>query len=65
VNAEVVGDCVDACEPKNKQSDGERADERERGQAEARDSLERELPRATGKPSWSYVSREGFDGHRT
>ena len=65
MNTEVIGDCVDACEPKNKQSDGERADQRDRGQAEARGSLERELPRATGKPSWSYVSREGFDDHRT
>jgi hypothetical protein len=42
-NAEVVGDGVDACEPKYKQSDGERADERQRGQAEARDSLARGL----------------------
>lgn len=41
VNAEVAGDCVDACEPKPEQSDGEGADDRERGQAEARDSLAR------------------------
>lgn len=57
VDAEVVGDFVDSCEPKDKQSDSERADERECGQAEAHDSVEHELPRATGQPSGSYVSR--------
>ena len=41
MNVEVVGDCVDACDPKYKQSDRERADERQRDQAEARDSRAR------------------------
>ena len=41
VNAEVAGDGADACEPEYKPSDGERADDRERGEAEARDSRAR------------------------
>jgi hypothetical protein len=65
VNEEVVGDCVYACEPKDKQRDGERADEGERDQAEARDSGEHELPRVTGQPPGPYVSRERFDCHQT
>jgi hypothetical protein len=65
VNAEVVGDCVYACEPEDKQRDRERADERERNQAKARDSVEHELPRATGQPPGSHVSRDRFGRHRT
>ena len=65
VNAEVFGDSVYACEPKDKQRDRERADERERNQAKARDSVEHELPRATGQPPGPYVSRERFGRHRT
>jgi hypothetical protein len=57
VDAEVVGDSVDACEPKDKQSDSESADEHECGQTEAHDAVEHELPRATGQPSGPYVSR--------
>jgi hypothetical protein len=65
VNAEVFGDSVYACEPKDKQCDGERADERERNQAKAHDPVEHEPPRATGKPPGPDVSRERFDRHRT
>jgi hypothetical protein len=65
VNAEVVGDCVHARESEDKQCDGERADERERDQAETRDSGEPELARATGQPPGPYVSRERFDRHRS
>jgi hypothetical protein len=65
VNAEVVGDCVYACEPEDKQHDRERADERERDQANACDSVEHELPRATGQTPGPYVSRERFGRHRT
>ena len=65
VNAEVFGDFVYACEPKDKQRDRERADERERSQAKARDPVEHELPRATGQPPRPYVSRERFGRHRT
>jgi hypothetical protein len=65
VNAEVVGDSVYACEPKDKQRDSERADERERNQGKARDSVEHELPRATGQPPGPCVSRERFGRHRT
>ena len=65
VNAEVVGDSVYACEPEDKQRDGERADEGERNHAEACDSGERELPRVTGQPPGPYVSREWFERHRT
>jgi hypothetical protein len=65
VNAEVVSDCVYACEPKDKQRDRERADGRERNQAKARDSGEHELPRVTGEAPGPYVSRERFDRHRT
>jgi hypothetical protein len=65
VNAEVVGDSVDACEPNDKQRDGERADEGERNQAKARHSVEHGLPWATGQPPGPYVSRERFGRHRT
>lgn len=65
VDAEVVGDFVYACEPKDKQRDRERADERERSQAKARDSVEHELPRATGQPPGPDVSRERFGRHQT
>ena len=51
MNAEVFGDGVHAYEPKNKHPDGERADERERSQTKAPDSMEHELPRATWKAS--------------
>ena len=43
VNVEGVGDCVDGCEPKYKQIDRQPTDERQRDQAEARDSLARGL----------------------
>jgi hypothetical protein len=65
VNAEVFGDSVYACEPKDKQGDGERADECECDHAKARDSIEHELPRATGQPSWPDVSRERLGRHWT
>ena len=64
VNAEVVGDRVYACEPEDKQRDGERADERERDQAEAPHSGGHELARATSQPTGPHVSRERFDRHR-
>ncbi len=50
VDAEVFGDGVHAYEPKNKQHDRERAEERERSQTKAPDSIEHELPRAAWKP---------------
>jgi hypothetical protein len=50
VDAEVFGDGVHAHEPKNEQHDRERADDRERRQTKAPDSIEHELPRATWKP---------------
>ena len=50
VNPEVFGDGVHAQEPKDKQHHRERADERERSQAKAPDSIEHELPRAMWKP---------------
>jgi Luciferase-like monooxygenase len=65
VNAEVVGDAVDACEPEDKQCDSERADDRERNQANARDSVGHERPSATSQPPGPYVARERFDRHRT
>ena len=65
MNAEVVGDSVYACEPEDQQRDRERADERERNQAKARDSVEHEPPRTTGQPPGPHVSRERFDRHRT
>jgi hypothetical protein len=57
VDPEMAGDSVDAQEPKDKQRDSERADERECGQAEAHHSVEHEPPRAAGQPSGSYVPR--------
>ena len=65
MDAEMVGDAVHACEPKYKQRDGERADERERNQADARDSVGHERPWPTGQPPGPYVPRERFDRHRT
>jgi hypothetical protein len=65
VNAEVVGDAVYAGEPKQKQCDGERADERERNEPDARDSVGHEPAWATGQPPGPHVSRERFDRHRT
>ena len=65
VNAEVFRDSVHSCEPKDKQHDGEHADERKRNEARAHDPVEHELPRATGKPPRPDVSRERFDRHRT
>lgn len=65
MNAEVFGDRVYACEPKDEQGDGERADQRECNQAKARDSIQHELPRATGQPPWPYVSWERLGRHRT
>jgi hypothetical protein len=50
VNAEVFGDGVHAYDPEDQQRDGERADERERSQSKAPDSIEHDLPRATCKP---------------
>jgi hypothetical protein len=64
VNAEVFGDSVYACEPKDKQRDGERADEREGNQAKARDPVDRELSRAAGQQPGPDVSREWFGRHR-
>ena len=49
MNAEVFGDSVCACEPKDKQRDGERADEREGNQAKARDPVDHELALAAGQ----------------
>jgi hypothetical protein len=65
MNAEVVGDSLYACEPKDKQCDREHADKRERNKAKARDSVEPELPRTTSQPPGPYVSRERFGRHRT
>jgi hypothetical protein len=65
VNAEVFSDGMHPYEPKNKHRDRERADERERSQTKAPNSIEHELPRATWKPPGPYVSRERFDRHRT
>ena len=50
MNPEVLGDGVHAQEPKDKQHHRERADERERSQANAPDSIKHELPRAMWKP---------------
>jgi len=47
VNAEVLGDAVHAQEPENEQRDGERADECEHNQDELRESVGREVSRAT------------------
>lgn len=65
MHAEVVGDFVYPSEPKNEQRDCERPDERERNKAKARDSGEQRLPRTTGQPPRSHVSRERFGRHRT
>jgi len=50
VNVEVFGDGVHAYEPKHKHHDRDRADERERSETKAPDSIEHELPRASWKP---------------
>ena len=44
MNAEVFGDGVHTYEPEHKHRDGERADERERSETKAPDSIEHELP---------------------
>ena len=51
MHAEVVGDYVYAYEPEDQHHDRDRADERERSQSNAPDSIEHDLPRATCKPS--------------
>ena len=56
VDAEVVGDAVHVQEPKDEQRNRDRADECERNQDEARDSVGRELLRRRGsRPSRAYA----------
>jgi hypothetical protein len=63
LDTEVVGDGVHVQEPKDEQHDGDHADKCERDQDKARDSVGREVSRATWQAPGRCVRRERFCGH--
>jgi hypothetical protein len=63
VDAEVVGDDVDVQEPEDEQRESDRADECEHDQDQARESVGREVSRATWPPPALCGLRGRFGGH--
>jgi hypothetical protein len=63
VDVEVVGDDVHVQEPKDEQRESDHADECEHNQDEARESVGREMSRATWKPPALCARRGRFGGH--
>jgi hypothetical protein len=63
VDTEVIGDELDVQQPKDQQHERDRADECERDQDEACESVGREVSLAPLRPRGLCVPREWFGGH--